>query len=279
MKTLIAIVLVAAALVPLVVTPALAQTGNSHEEQFDSGNRLYESGDYDGAIEAWADLVDRGAVDPALLYNLGNAYYKIGSVGRAVLYYERAQRLAPRDPDIAENLALTRLIIRDREFLQGEGWARRALLWVPRNLSTRELAVLASMFYLLLTVVVIGFVFRNTAVVSRLYGRISVLSPGRLFGLRKSTDFLMAGVVVLALFVTTGTAAWSKYRAESERLEAVVLQEEVPVYGGPTTQAILQFKIHEGTLARVADVRPGWVEIELPGELSGWVRSDALERI
>jgi hypothetical protein len=59
----------------------------------------------------------------------------------------------------------------------------------------------------------------------------------------------------------------------------VVLQEEVPVYGGPTTQATLQFKIHEGTLTRVADVRPGWVEIELPGELSGWVRSDALERI
>jgi len=249
------------------------------EAVFALGNERYEAGDYDGAIEAYGSLVERGAIDNDLFYNMGNAYYEVGLLGNAVLYYERALRLEPRHEDALANLELTRKILRDREFLQSDGWLRRTLMWVPRKLSTWELVLLGSVFYLLLTAILIGFIFRDTALVAGLYRRFSILSPGRLFGLQKATDIAMAGVTAFVLLAATGAAALQKHDAETERRDAVILEEELAVYSGPSTQATLQFKVHEGTVTRVVDARPGWVEIELPGELSGWVRAEALERI
>ena len=52
-----------------------------------------------GAI---ADPVD--SYSAASLYNLGNAYARQGKPALAILNYERARLLAPRDPDIKANL-------------------------------------------------------------------------------------------------------------------------------------------------------------------------------
>ncbi|MCH7548093.1 MAG: tetratricopeptide repeat protein [Candidatus Krumholzibacteriota bacterium] len=264
----------------LVILPAgssAEQTNETPEQVFVRGNSLYEVGDYDGAVEAYGSLVERGAVDKELFYNMGNAYYELGALGSAVLYYERVLRLDPRHGDAVANLALTRLMLRDREFLRSKGWLRRIVMWIPRRLSTRELVVLTSSLYLLLAVIVMALIFRDTSFVTGVYRRLSVLSPGRLFGVEKATDITLAGVTVLAVLIATGVSARQKW--ESRWLDAVVLHEEISVYGGPSAQATLQFKIHEGTVTRVVDMRPGWVEIELPGELSGWVRAEALERI
>ncbi|HIE11941.1 MAG TPA: hypothetical protein EYP63_00690, partial [Desulfotomaculum sp.] len=53
-------------------------------------NRLYEAGQYAEAAVAYQALVDAGAHDGRLYYNLGNAHYKSGDLGRAVLNYRRA---------------------------------------------------------------------------------------------------------------------------------------------------------------------------------------------
>jgi hypothetical protein len=42
------------------------------------------------------------------LYNLGNSYARAGKPGMAILNYERARLLAPRDPDIEANLRYVR---------------------------------------------------------------------------------------------------------------------------------------------------------------------------
>ena len=72
---------------------------------FAEANTAYESGDYEMAIATYLDVVDMGVVDEDLYYNLGNAFYKTGQLGPAILYYERARRLAPRNDDINQNLS------------------------------------------------------------------------------------------------------------------------------------------------------------------------------
>jgi len=44
----------------------------------------------------------------ALYFNLGNACFKNGQTGQAIVYYRLAHRLAPRDPDIRANLRFAR---------------------------------------------------------------------------------------------------------------------------------------------------------------------------
>ena len=89
----------------------------------------------------------------------------------------------------------------------------------------------------------------------------------------------MVVITTMILFGAAGASAVSKYRDDSLRRDAVVILEEVNVFGGPTPDSTLQYKIHEGTKVVVVGTRPGWVQIRLPGDLSGWVSADVLERI
>ena len=246
---------------------------------FQRANALYDGGEYERAAELYVQLVDAGMADASLFYNLGNAYYKLGAIGPAVLYYERARRLEPRDGDVNANLSLTRSLLRDRQFIDEAGLFRRVLLWPHRNLSTRETVVLASVWYLLLTLATLGFVLRDSLVVSRIYRTLSMASPGRLLGLEKPSDFALAICTTLVLTAATSASAYGKYRAETLRPEGVVLQEEVSVFSGPSDESTLQFKVHEGTVLRIGGVRTHWVQVRLPGGLSGWIRSNTVERI
>jgi tetratricopeptide (TPR) repeat protein len=71
---------------------------------FDAANRLYEKGDYAAAATAYQKLTTDGRASASLLFNLGNACFKNGQVGRAIAAYRQAEELAPRDPDIRANL-------------------------------------------------------------------------------------------------------------------------------------------------------------------------------
>lgn len=51
---------------------------------------------------------DPAGYSAASLYNLGNVYARSGKTALAVLEYERARLLAPRDPDLEANLAHVR---------------------------------------------------------------------------------------------------------------------------------------------------------------------------
>lgn len=266
-------------LVASVLTIAPGAFASDITEGISQANDLYEKGDYESAIEGYAAIVEQGVVNADLFYNLGNAYYKVGALGRAVLYYERARRLAPRDADIAHNLSLARSLLRDGQFVSEPGKLRRAVLWIHDHLSASESFMLATLLYVLLSITIILFVFQRTRVVSRFYGRMSVVSPGRLFGFQKRADLALAVGVLLILTSTVVTSAWTKQNAETVRRVAVIVDEEVSVFSGPGDDATLQFKVHEGTLVDVEDARTGWLKIELPGELTGWIRSASAERI
>lgn len=249
------------------------------EVGFANANSEYEAGDYDAAIAGYQELIDGGAADRDLFYNMGNAFFKAGRLGYAVLYYERARQLAPRDGDILSNLALTRSFLADRQFVLSPGLVRRIVLWPHNSLSTRESFMFASAVYVLLSIVVIGFILRATGPVYRLYRRLSVLSPGRLIGLEMTQDIILGICVFSFVFLLAGGSALSKYSQEQKRAVGVVVADEIAVYSGPSSDATLQYRIHEGTMVTVDGDRAGWLEIELPGDLSGWVPADALERI
>jgi Tetratricopeptide repeat/Bacterial SH3 domain len=246
---------------------------------FARANAAYEAGDYSSAIGDYTRVVESGVAAPELFYNLGNACHKEGDLGRAVLWYERARRLAPRDADLRENLALTRSLLRDKQLIPTEPRWRRILLSWHRDTTTAESVAAASVLYVLVCLMGVWFVFRETDFVSRVYAKISVASPGRLLGLDKAQDLGLAIAVVLLVGGAFACSAIGKVRDERSREKGVVLEEEVSVFSGPSRDASVQFKVHEGTIVSVRDARPGWVRVDLPGDLTGWVDAGSLDRI
>ncbi len=63
----------------------------------------YLHNDYKSAAEHYEQLLGEG-VDVEALYNLGNAYYRLANLPKAILCYERTLRYAPSHEDAAYNL-------------------------------------------------------------------------------------------------------------------------------------------------------------------------------
>ena len=86
------------------------------ENAFHSGNDLLDSSplqakeNYILAAFYYNSLLDRGIQNAELFYNTGNAFYRAGQIGNAVLMYRRALLFSPSDPQIKFNLNQARLV-------------------------------------------------------------------------------------------------------------------------------------------------------------------------
>src|SRR5882757_1625792 len=80
----------------------------AHADDFDAANQLFDAGKFDEARQQYSALVERGEWSANLFYNLGNADFRAGSPGRAMLDYERAIVLDPAHSEARGNLKLLR---------------------------------------------------------------------------------------------------------------------------------------------------------------------------
>jgi len=76
--------------------------------EFDQANTMFETGDFAGAADAYGKILAENGPRASVYYNLGNSHLRMGDYGPAILAYERAKILTPRDPDLRANLALAR---------------------------------------------------------------------------------------------------------------------------------------------------------------------------
>jgi len=73
-----------------------------------AANQAFLQGDYSRAAETYAFLIEDGHQSGDAYYNLGNALYRDGRKGSAILAWRIAQSLRPRDGDALANLMRVR---------------------------------------------------------------------------------------------------------------------------------------------------------------------------
>src|SRR5204862_132447 len=83
-----------------------------------------QPGPFAEAAAAYEKIVAGGRVSSALYFNLGNALFKSGRIGRAIANYRLAEQLAPRDPDIRANLRFARNHVNGVEARLPAWWRR-----------------------------------------------------------------------------------------------------------------------------------------------------------
>ncbi len=255
-------VLAVIALMPLKggqqVYAAEVSDGSDIQEAFRAANALYAEGEFAEAGAIYQGITEGGFGDADVLYNLGNAWYKSGSVGRAVLSYERALKVAPGHTDARANLEFVRAGLADRPGRVATIGIVGVLERTWSELDPVMLVVFVSLIYaLLIAVVVIGIVRGGMA--------------GWPLGL---------SLALLALLVLVGTAAGTKiYRLHGVH-EGVVIVRETGVRTGPGEEFVLEFRLHEGTKVRLSEQRGGWTRVSVLGtDLEGWLPVGALEAI
>ncbi len=244
----------------IVMAVALVSAARAQESFFEDGNRLYQQGDYEAALENYARIVSAGFESGELYYNIGNTYFKLGQLGESILYYERAQRLLPGDEDVRANLDLARSLTADEITPLPRFWLFRAVGWWVSLLPASTLALLVGAGYLVAMAGLVALIFRRGTVLAS-WARGVVIA---------------AAALTLIFGVNLAVAEFGIGQHE----EAIVMAEEVPVQSAPTDDRALQvFTIHEGTKVRIDQRSDEWVEIVLEDGKVGWVRAGVLEAI
>lgn len=222
---------------------------------FMQANEAYIQGDFNRAIELYKDIVRSETVHlPEVYYNIGNAYFRIGQPGRALLWWERTLILVPRDKDARFNrtFARTRLL----KDYQSRKAADIILRLLKNSINLNEAKTLCAVIYIVGMLCFAGWLFLR----NKLYVKTSLMCLCLV---------IISGVYLRVIYV---------YQVSSRR--AVIVVPTAEVYNGPDESFNVGFTIPEGTEAVLLREKSAWQEIGIKRRgLKGWIKKEMVEQI
>ena len=240
----------------------LSTSDNGDVEAISVANQLYTAGNYAEAAQIYEQLLSRGVTDSSLYYNLGNTYLVQGDLGRAILNYQRAARLDPRDLDIKANLDFARM-------QSGYDYADAPVSpiqtlseFISSWLTLNETAMSALVFWFILGFMVLAY-------------RQSYPGPGKIRAL------LQYGLILAALlFVLAGISFGTRLYVEQTTPEAVIVADVVTLNSDPGEEFTTEIRLFSGTEVKLLDTQGSWAHLTGPNDvINGWIPISTIETV
>jgi tetratricopeptide (TPR) repeat protein len=246
-------------LVAWLFLPILSFGNDQAQALFTKGNALYTKGQYKEALDVYQQVLNDGYQSAALYFNMGNASYKNDDLASAILYYEKAHKLAPGDEDINVNIRFVNLKTTDKidevpGFFLANWWKAFIL-----SLSTGTLAALSIIFALIGSAMLVLYFFANSISVKKasFYISISLLCLG-----------------VFAVFI-----AGMQIGYFNSHRQAIVFSSSATIKSAPADRSASLFVIHDGAKVNILDESNGWMKIRLANGNVGWIKDADVKEI
>ena len=216
---------------------------------FNEANAHYRRGEYEAARDKYQQIAGMGIRNASLYYNLGNASFKLDSLGDAILWYERALLLEPRDPDIAANLQFANLVKKDRDE-SAENIVVAGLIRAYRMPSLNELSVV---------------LFLSIA-------GVAALAIWRLWARDRANTLWIAGMAAASTALLVSALFLGARAIEAEEAnEAILTVSSEVARSAPDADETVVFVVHEGTKVVVQREEKAWVLVRLRNGWGGWL--------
>ena len=224
-----------------------AAHANDFATAFDTANQLYMEGRFADAAAGYEAMLQTGNISEAILFNRGNALFKEGKTGLAIVAYREAQVLAPRDPDLRVNLQFARTRARGGTPYQINRWKS----WLDSlNLNEWTALVVAAFWVCFLLLAAAQWRKELRAALGKY--------------------IIGAGLAAAILGVCLVIELQSNYFAKS----AIVTIGEADIRTSPFDEAQSLFKVRDGIELEVLDHKDNWLEVADSAQRIGWVRRD-----
>ena len=229
------------------------------EASMQNGNTLYQNGNYEGAVEAYENVLTLGYESAALYYNLGNSYFRLNELGRAILNYEKALKLEPGDEDVVYNLRIAQARTVDKiqsvpKIFISEWWD-----FLVTGFSVAGWSLILIVVYVLL-VLFVGLYFLTRS------GRVQ-----RLAFYLGSVNLVIV-FLVLIIFI-------SSYNREATSNYGILIENTISAKQSPNIQSSDAFVIHEGVKFEIEETLNNWAKIRLADGKVGWLPDNSFEGI
>ncbi len=238
------------------VAAASAWSADASEE-FVQANKFYEERDYSSAIRLYQSVLAQGKESAAVYFNLGNAYFKNGDLGQAVLYYMKAKRQSPDDEDIRHNLEFARRF----SAVQMEGVELNPInTFFLSIVDTYRLTTMAWLSSALFVLFVVVLILR--------------------FGLGMTGNTVRAALVLCLMLVLISAALTTfKYRVDYLNRRAVIIAEDSPVLTGPSEQSDVELQGAPGLVVQILEESDGYYSVLFENKRRGWISKDLVAEI
>jgi tetratricopeptide (TPR) repeat protein len=231
----------------MTISSAFAQS----DAEFAKASQAYAGAHFKEAIDSYETLVRSGQWSATLFYDLGNAYFRAGDFGRAILNYERALALEQHHPEAAANLQIARDEARALEMQQS--WLERHLQFASVNQ------------------------YGIAAAVAFWAGTFCIVQLG--FARRRSARTMALFILSLTVF---GLAIFAIYRIDhgsKGRALAIVTGKDVQARLATADTANSVLALPEGSEIKILSTRGDWIYAALPNNLRGWIPAKDAEPV
>ncbi|MCX6308664.1 MAG: tetratricopeptide repeat protein [Bacteroidia bacterium] len=234
-------------------------TGKTPDELLKMAESSYSKGRYNEAAEWYETILKNHGISDKVYYNLANAYFKCDRLAPAILNFERALRLNPRDADARFNLEMCQARIVDK------------IDPIGMFLIARWYHALGNLFNSN------GWAYVSISLFLMFIGCLFAYFFARRRWLKKSGFFM--GI----LFFVFSTLSFVYSAQSSQRIthpdEAILFTFSVTVKSSPDKSGTDLFVLHEGTKMKIRSVLGDWTEIELEDGNVGWLLSKEIQII
>lgn len=223
------------------------------------GNELYKNNQYQLAIDEYNKLIKQGYEGASVYYNLGNAHYRLGKIGFAILYYEKALKLSPTDEDIKHNLALAKLGMKDKVDSLPPFFIFNIWEGLLAAFSVSGWTITAYIVFILLLISIIAYFFSRSVNQQRIS--------------------FFTGAGISAVLILTIVLLMVKMNKEFYIKNGIIVESSVTVKSSPDKSSKDEFILHEGLKVRLEDNVDNWVKIRLDDGKIGWILEKNLGQI
>ena len=238
----------------LIVLSCVISANGYAQDRFQEAERLYDQGRINDAVIAYQNLLEENSGNPALLFNLGNCAYRKGDYGNAVLYYERARRLKPRDSDITENLNFVRAQL-NLPAVKTTDTPSALIATLRDQLRPDEWLLCASVLWCMMWI---------------------TMSFSRIRRFRLTPIGIILGIILIVSLI----AYFAQNHSTYAKNQGIIVAQDTPIFRLPkeTGEGKAKFILSTGDYVEIVERRSEWSRVRIDQD-EGWLKNKALKSI
>ena len=221
------------------------------DADFPEANQEFAQGHFKEAISGYEALIRAGQWSANVFYDLGNAYFRTGDFGRAILNYERALALERHHAEATANLQIARDEAHALELRPS--WPERYLQFASVN----QYAITAAVGFWVAAFCFLALIFK-----------------------RRRAATIVALLLVMLVMCGGGVfATWQLERGSKGSALAVVTGKNVQARLATADTANSVLALPPGSEIKILSTRGDWMYAALPNNLRGWIPAKNAERV
>lgn len=241
----------------------------SSQSTIEKADSAYNAGNFRTALSLYNEVLDKDGASTELYYNIGNANFRLGRVGEAIVSYERSLRLDPSNTNARVNLAYVNSLLKGLPE-DGSSFLSNVNQQVVSIASPDTWGVIAFVLFLAVLACVAIYLFASKTT------------------LRKAGFF--GGIVVVLLFVYAFIISWQTAHNQHRDDIGIVTSANAKLVSNPGTnkeRGEKTISIPEGSKVEILDslatpndpVTALWYNVALNNNTQAWIDASDVEQI